>query len=247
MTRPSRTKSPAARRIGRIARSAASPDFSAREQLLDTASRLMSDRHSIDVSLSEIAEHSGLNSALVKYYFGNKDGLLLALVEREAAVALRDVRTLLELELSPTEKLRKHIAAIINNFFRRPYLNRLLHSLLDERNSETRSARQVQRFFVKPLLALQEQLLAQGVRAGEFRQIDPVLFYVSVLGACDHLFNARYALRSMTGGNGLTDALRERYVEHVCDIFIGGLAAPVSQRHTKPLTQGARRSARALV
>ena len=48
----------------------------------------MSDRHSIDVSLSEIAAHSGLNSALVKYYFGNKNGLLLALVEREAAAAL---------------------------------------------------------------------------------------------------------------------------------------------------------------
>jgi AcrR family transcriptional regulator len=227
------------RRAGRIARAAAPPDFSAREQLIDAASRLMSDRHSIDVSLSEIAAHSGLNSALVKYYFGSKDGLLLALVEREAAAALRDVRLLLELDLSPTEKLRKHIAAIINSFFRRPYLNRLLHSFLDERTSQTKSAAHVRRIFVKPLLELQAELLAQGVKAGEFKPTDPVLFYVSMLGACDHLFNARYVMRGMKGGGLLNDSLRARYIEHVCDVFINGVAraarrAPTLATRRKP-------------
>ena len=213
----------ARRRAGRIPHSAMAGAPNARERLLDTASRLMSDRHSIDVSLSEIASHSGLNSALVKYYFGNKDGLLLALVEREAVAALQRLGELLQTNLSATEKLRRHIAGVINSFFRRPYLNRLLHSLLDERNSESRSARHVNRIFVKPLLELQRRLLEQGVESGEFRPIDPVLFYVSVLGACDHLFNARYALRSAFGGSGVTDSVREKYVEHVCDIFLCGL------------------------
>jgi hypothetical protein len=108
------------RRAGRIARTAVAADFNARERLLDTASRLMSDRHGINVSLSEIAAHSGLNSALVKYYFGNKEGLLVALVERDAAVELRRVRNLLATDLSPSEKLRLHIAGIINGFSRRP-------------------------------------------------------------------------------------------------------------------------------
>jgi AcrR family transcriptional regulator len=235
-------RSPGRRRAGRIARASVAPDFSARERLLDTAGRLMSDRHSIDVSLSEIARHSGLNSALVKYYFGNKDGLLLALVQREAAAALRGVEELLRLDLSPTEKLRRHIAGIVNKFFRTPYLNRLLHSLLDERGSESRSARQVNEFFVRPLLDLQRQLLAQGVRTGEFRSIDPVLFYVSLLGACDHLFNARYALRTQFGGNGVTDAVRERYIAHVCDVFISGLRPQPGKRAAK--RTAARKAAR---
>jgi AcrR family transcriptional regulator len=209
------------RRAGRIARAAVEPDFSARERLLDTAGRLMSDRHSIDVSLSEIAGHSGLNSALVKYYFGNKNGLLLALVEREAAAALQGFKDLLRQDLPPTEKLRRHIAGIINNFFRTPYLNRLLHSLLDDRQS--RSARQVNRIFVRPVMELQRELLTEGMRAGEFQRVDPLLFYVSVLGACDHLFNARYAVRSLAGASGTDEKLRERYVAHVCDVFIQGL------------------------
>jgi AcrR family transcriptional regulator len=214
-TRPKRMR----KRAGRIPRAAVEPDFSARERLLDTAGRLMSDRHSIDVSLSEIAGHSGLNSALVKYYFGNKNGLLLALVEREAVAALQSFEELLRQDLLPTEKLRRHIAGIINNFFRTPYLNRLLHSLLDDRHS--RSAKQVNRIFVQPVMELQRELLAEGIRAGEFRPVDPMLFYVSVLGACDHLFNARYAVRSLAGV--LDDELRERYVAHVCDVFIHGL------------------------
>ena len=121
--------------------------------------------------------------------------------------------------MPPTEKLRRHIAGIINNFFRTPYLNRLLHSLLDDRHS--RSAKQVNRIFVQPVMELQRELLAEGIRAGEFRPVDPMLFYVSVLGACDHLFNARYAVRSLAGV--LDDELRERYVAHVCDVFIHGL------------------------
>ena len=50
------------------------------EKLLVAASELMIERSSIEISLSDIAQKSGVNAALVKYHFGNKDGLLLALL-----------------------------------------------------------------------------------------------------------------------------------------------------------------------
>jgi AcrR family transcriptional regulator len=237
-----RSRAPRRRKAGRIARSTVPEDFNARDRLLDTASRLMSDRHGINVSLSEIATHSGLNSALVKYYFGNKEGLLVALVEREAAVELQRVRNLLEAEMTPTEKLRLHIAGIINGFYRRPYLNRLMHSLLDQREAETSSGRHIARVFVRPLMELQQQLLEQGVQAGEFKPVEPVLFYVNLLGACDHLFNARYALQSIVGGAGVTDAVRERYIAHVYDIFINGLRNSMPAT-TAPAPKATRRAA----
>ena len=58
------------------------------EKLLVAASELMIARSAIEVSLSDIAQQSGVNSALVKYHFGNKDGLLLALLERDAATEM---------------------------------------------------------------------------------------------------------------------------------------------------------------
>jgi len=34
------------------------------------------------------------------------------------------------------------------------------------------------------------RLLAEGIKCGEFRNIDPVLFYTSLIGACDICFLA---------------------------------------------------------
>jgi AcrR family transcriptional regulator len=65
------------------------------EKLLDAASELMIERSSIEVSLSDIAQKSGVNAALVKYHFGNKDGLLLALLARDAATEVAQLEYLL--------------------------------------------------------------------------------------------------------------------------------------------------------
>ena len=62
------------------------------EKLLVAASELMIERSSIEVSLSDIAQKSGVNAALVKYHFGNKDGLLLALLARDAATEMDESR-----------------------------------------------------------------------------------------------------------------------------------------------------------
>ena len=65
------------------------------EKLLVAASELMIERSSIEVSLSDIAQKSGVNAALVKYHFGNKDGLLLALLARDAATEMSQLEYLL--------------------------------------------------------------------------------------------------------------------------------------------------------
>src|ERR1039458_3704331 len=71
------------------------------EKLLVAASELMIERSSIEVSLSDIAQKSGVNAALVKYHFGNKDGLLLALLARDAATELTQLEYLLAQPIAP--------------------------------------------------------------------------------------------------------------------------------------------------
>src|SRR5262245_33662615 len=79
------------------------------EKLLVAASELMIERAAIEVSLSDIAQKSGVNAALVKYHFGNKDGLLLALLARDAATEMSQLEYLLAQKITPTQKLRLHI------------------------------------------------------------------------------------------------------------------------------------------
>src|SRR4030088_740158 len=90
------------------------------EKLLVAASELMIERSSIEVSLSDIAQKSGINAALVKYHFGNKDGLLLALLARDAATEVTHLEYLLSQPLTPTAKLKLHIAGIIKAYYQFP-------------------------------------------------------------------------------------------------------------------------------
>src|SRR3981189_776402 len=159
------------------------------EKLLVAASELMIERSSIEVSLSDIAQKSGVNAALVKYHFGNKDGLLLALLARDAATEIAQLEYLISQPITPTEKLRLHIGGIIPAYHQFPYMNRLIHYLLHE--SSEKAADEVSKFFVAPLLDFQRRLLSEGIKAGEFRNIDPVMFYTRLVGASDPLFSVR--------------------------------------------------------
>jgi AcrR family transcriptional regulator len=191
------------------------------EKLLVAASELMIERSSIEVSLSDIAQKSGVNAALVKYHFGNKDGLLLALLARDAATELAQLEYLLAQPMTPTAKLKLHIAGIIGAYHRSPYMNRLIHYLLHESTAE--AADEVSKFFVAPLLDFHRRLLAEGVRAGEFRKVDPVLFYTSLIGACDHLFFGRHAMSRATGIGPVTGEVCRQYIRHMEALICGGM------------------------
>src|SRR6187397_3351455 len=191
------------------------------EKLLVAASELMIERASIEVSLSDIAQKSGVNAALVKYHFGNKDGLLLSLLERDAATEVSQLEYLISQPISPTAKLRLHIGGIIRAYHQFPYMNRLIHYLLHESSAD--AADEVSKFFVAPLLDFHRRLLAEGIKAGEFRKIDPVLFYTSLIGACDHLFFGRHAMSRATGVGPVTDEVCRQYIKHMEALICGGM------------------------
>ena len=191
------------------------------EKLLVAASDLMIERSSIEISLSDIAQKSGANAALVKYHFGNKDGLLLALLARDAATEMSNLEYLLAQPITSTAKLKLHIAGIIRAYYRFPYMNRLIHYLLHE--SSPKAADEVSKFFVAPLLEFQRRLLAEGIKAGEFRNIDPVMFYTSLIGACDHLFFGRHAMSRAAGVGPVTDEVCRQYIKHMEALICGGM------------------------
>lgn len=193
--------------------------------LFDATAALLSERSTIEVSLSEIAQRSGLNSALIKYYFGSKEGLLLALLERVAERSMADLASLVRLEISAEQKLRLHIGGIINTYYRSPYVNRLINYMIVR--GDTASSERVAKIFVEPMVAAYRAIVDQGVADGSFRPLDPGMLYYSVVGACEHIFYAGYSLPTTLGLAELTEQVRQQYVQHVMDlVFHGVLARP---------------------
>ena len=197
----------------------AAPD--APTQLLDAASEIMRQGDIDDVSLSELARRSGLNSALVKYYFGNKAGLLRALIDREWSVRVRSVEALLAKDVDPEAKLRIHMAGVVDNFFRQPYTHRLLMRMI--RESEPAEGRRLAESYLKPMFAAYAALIGEGVAAGVFRPVDPQLFYFTVIGAADRFFTAQIALRYCSGTEVLDEGLRQRYRDHLDQFVVAGI------------------------
>lgn len=206
-----------------MARRANSSGESARDQLLEAASDLMTERTSVDITLSDLATRSGLNAALVKYYFGGKNGLLLEVLRKVLGPPMQELEPLLTLPLSAEEKLRIHISGVVNTYFRYPYVTRLMHYLLAEDDAEY--GRVIAEEFSRPLADAQAAILAEGVREGVFREVDPMLFYFSLIGACDHLFYGRYSLQHVFGVEGIDLDLKRRYVDHLYGIISQGLKA----------------------
>jgi len=196
----------------------------ARAQLLDTASAIMREGDVIDISLSELSLRSGLNSALVKYYFGNKAGLLKALLDRDWQAIVSSVDALIKKDgWGPEAKLRRHISKVVDTFYQVPYLNRLTMRLV--RESDDSEARRIADSYLSPMYRAYEELIDEGVRAGVFRRVDPQLFYFTVTGAVDRFFSARLVLKHCFDQDTLTEELRDRYREHTIDIIMAGILA----------------------
>lgn len=195
----------------------------ARELLLQTASDIMREGDIVDISLSELSLRSGLNSALVKYYFGNKAGLMRALLDRDMADIVHAVDALMAKDMAPEARLRRHIGAVVDTYFKTPYLNRLLMRLV--RESDPEEAHRIADSYLTPLSRAYERLIKDGVKEGVFRPVDPQLFYFTTTGACDRFFSSRLVLKHCYDTEALTEELRDRYREHCIDFIMAGILA----------------------
>lgn len=193
----------------------------ARDQLIEAASQIMRDGDTIDLSLSELSLRAGLNSALVKYYFGNKNGLMLALLDRDMGNIVHSLGALVAKDMPPEEKLRLHIGKVIDTYYAFPYLNRLLMRTV--RDSAPVEAARIAELYLRPIAKAYDELINEGIKAGKFRKIDPQMFYFTVTGAADRFYSSRLVMRHCYNQDDFSETMRDRYRDHSIDLIMRGL------------------------
>ena len=205
-----------------------SPRKSSRDLLLDATGALMSESNTTRVSFSDISARSGVNAGLIRYHFGNKPGLLHALLERDAGHTIDMLGKLVAADLPAVEKLKHHIHGIIKTYHRYPYMNRLVASLQSE--GVTESAQFIFERFTAPIVEAQASILQQGIREGVFKDCDPMMFHFAVIGACDQLFQGRSVLNHVFKVDTIDFELRDNYADFILGTLLRGIQTGSDER-----------------
>ena len=187
------------------------------ERILDAATELFGARGFARTTIRQIAESARANSALIYYYFGSKTGLLEALVGRVQAAVHANLERSLSSAGTPRAKLERFIRLQVELLRRRsPLLRILMRELLNQNELAVVAMRRA----VEPNLALLSGLIREGIEAGEFREVDPVLAARTLIGS----LLVPVVLAPVLLGEDDAER-RARLPDHVVDLYLRGIEA----------------------
>ncbi|MFC9897965.1 TetR/AcrR family transcriptional regulator [Nocardia sp. NPDC127579] len=163
-----------------------------REQLLDTALRIVASRGFAEVTMAAVAEHGGVTRPVVYDSFGNRDELLAALIEREtaamrAAVA-RALRGERESGAAPREVLIDALRRFLDDVGTMPDTWRLVYFPIDGVPPLLRDhIRKARNEFRDPLRRLLGEWLADLPPGADADAVDPDVLVEIVQGCLQTL------------------------------------------------------------
>lgn len=173
--------------------------------------------------VDRIAEKAGINKRMLYYYFGDKAGLFLAVLE-QAYRDIRDAEQALNLSaVDPVEGIRRLIAFTWNYYLEHPEFLRLLNSENLHRAEHLKRSKEV-RAMHSPFVAMIDDLLERGRRSGVFRAgVDPVQLYISIASLSYFYLSNRHTLSTIFGRELLAPRERAERLGHMTDLVLGYL------------------------
>jgi AcrR family transcriptional regulator len=173
--------------------------------------------------VDRIAERAGINKRMLYYYFGQKEALFLAVLER-AYERIRGEEMKLSLtQVDPVEAIRRLIAFTWTYYLENPSFPILLNSENLHRARHLKRSSKV-RTMHSPFVATIAEVLDRGARDGLFRiGVDPIQLYISIAGLAYFYLSNNHTLSTIFDRDLMADqALRER-LSHMTDLVLGYL------------------------
>ncbi len=194
-----------------------------RENILRAALAEFADKGLGGARVDEIAQRAGANKRMLYHYFGNKEDLFLAVLER-AYERIRGAETRLHLtELEPIAGMRELIRFTFNYLVEAPHFIRLLNSENLHQARHLKKSKRVRELHSE-MLAMIGDLLRRGAERGDFRDdVDPTQLFISITGVCYFYFSNIHTLSTIMGADLSAKAALQTREAHAIAVILGYL------------------------
>lgn len=190
-----------------------------RDKLIAVATALFAEEGYQGVSIRRISEAAGVNSAMISYYFGGKQGLYDAVVAAEMA-PVRDFANEDMSQMDPRDVIRRYAAQMFRVHQEKPYL---LAYIFREFISPTHTTPSLFQQIVPRLFGLLSDTLQRGVQEKLFRSdLDIPAATLLLAGMVNFHYLSRYP-RDKTGVLTISQMNEERYLQQAVDVFLKGI------------------------
>ncbi len=187
-----------------------------RNEIIDAAIQLFSEKDFHEVTVEGIAERVGLAKGTVYLYFENKDDLFFSVIQGRSEQLLDILRTAVSEEQNFTKSLHRFIYSHLSFFENNTSFFKIIHSEKSRMNMD--SHYRLHKFGMKiysTFLQILIDLVDMGQRQKVIRAIDRMEIAIILRGILDSYTFQRVFLRSSSS------------IEHDCksiiDIFINGV------------------------
>ena len=201
---------------------AATPET--RRRILDAASEAFAAGGFSGARVDAIARTAGVNKALLYYHVGNKQALYTAVLTRN----FDRIERALSGALATVGTTRDRLAAVITavNTTLRTHPDHALIVLREFADSGRHLETEVLERMMR-LITIVRRLLVDGIESGEFRDVEPVMTHLTVIGS-SLILNSVGPLRDRLAGIESGIRLPERDSDvagFLIDLLLNGIAA----------------------
>jgi AcrR family transcriptional regulator len=220
--------------------SASGPDT--RTAILDAAERLFAEHGFRGTTIKAIASGSGQNSALIYYYYDNKETLYRHVITRVLTEIGRQGDQRAPANAEPDAVVRAVVQSQVAVLGARPHLSRLLaREMIDWRGSH---AEQAVRTLAATLFERLRRAIETGQRTGRYRaDLNPLYAAISIVAQVAYVLLGRpiVAILLGRGAEGPSEDDVKAFGRHAVDFALSALQAPaVESRWTASLEDAAR-------
>ena len=175
--------------------------------------------------VDEIAARAGANKRMIYHYFGSKDGLYLAALER-VYEGLRGTERTLDLDhLEPEQAIQRLVEFNFDYTRDHPEMVSLFNNENLHRARHLKKSKKVRELH-SPLVNMVDGILKRGVAKGCFRKgLDPVQVYITIASVGYFFLANNWTLSAIFGRDlGSDEACRRRRAHNV-DMVLQALRA----------------------